>query len=132
VGENLRYTNSSYLHASTDGLPLGDLNWFPDVSAVVGVSQSVTSAPRKFVLEQNYPNPFNPSTRISYETISNGMTHLTVYDLLGREVAVLVNGVQKAGQYTVTLNASHLSSGVYFYKLENGGMAITKRMLLLK
>jgi hypothetical protein len=129
VAENLHYSGT---HLGTDGLPLGDLNWFPGVSPVVSVSQNSVGTPRKFALDQNYPNPFNPSTKISYTLSANGMARLSVYDILGRQVAVLVNEVQKAGQHDVTFMADHLSSGVYFYKLESTGTTITKRMIFLK
>jgi len=93
-----------------------------------------------FSLDQNYPNPFNPSTTIKYSipnsaNASYGETQqnvtLTVYDILGKEVALLVNKHQKPGNYEVTFNASQLSSGIYFYKLQAGSFVETKKMLLL-
>lgn len=77
------------------------------------------------MLNQNYPNPFNPSTKISWQT-------LKVCDVLGNEVATLVNEQQTAGTYEVEFNASHLSSGIYFYKLTAGGFTQTKKMVLLR
>jgi hypothetical protein len=88
--------------------------------------------PRVFSLAQNYPNPFNPSTKISYTLKNNGKVSLVVFDLLGREVAVLANEIQTAGQHQVQFSASSLSSGVYFYKLQAGNEVITKKMMLLK
>jgi hypothetical protein len=88
--------------------------------------------PNAFALKQNYPNPFNPSTNISYTLTNSGKVRLSVYDLLGREVAVLANEIQTAGQHQVTFSANGLSSGVYFYKLQATNGVITKKMLLMK
>jgi hypothetical protein len=85
-----------------------------------------------FALEQNYPNPFNPSTQIRFTLQSSHVTRLTVYDILGREVAVLVNETLPAGSHSVNFDASNLTSGVYVYKLEAGGEVQTRRMTLLK
>ena len=91
-----------------------------------------------FSLEQNYPNPFNPSTTIKYSIPGIQVSYaqsanviLKVYDLLGREVATLVNKEQKPGNYEVKFDASLLSSGIYFYKLQAGTLSNTKKMLLL-
>ncbi len=85
-----------------------------------------------FALDQNYPNPFNPSTQIRFTLQSSDVTRLTVYDVVGREVAVLVNGTMPAGSHSVNFDASTLTSGVYVYKLEAGGQVMTKRMTLIK
>ena len=83
-------------------------------------------------LEQNYPNPFNPTTNITYVLPKAENVSLKVYDVLGREVATLVNEVKPAGAYTVPFNASNLASGVYFYKLQAGSFVQTKKMMLVK
>jgi hypothetical protein len=92
--------------------------------------------PNKFELSQNYPNPFNPSTKIKYSipNVGSGLaqTVLKVYDVLGNEVAILVNEYKPAGSYEVTFDASSLSSGIYFYKLHSGTFFETKKMLLIK
>jgi hypothetical protein len=90
------------------------------------------TSPTSFALAQNYPNPFNPSTSISYSLAKLGNVNLTVYDLLGNEVAQLVNEVQSAGKHTVQFDGSNLASGVYFYRLNTGSELITKKMMLLK
>jgi Protein of unknown function (DUF3494). len=92
----------------------------------------IGSAPQEFALFQNYPNPFNPSTRIQYSLEKAGMVSLKVYNVLGLEVATLVNGRQEAGSYTVPFNATGLSSGVYFYRLEAGSLNSTKKLILMK
>jgi hypothetical protein len=83
-------------------------------------------------LFQNYPNPFNPSTRIEYQLPRKEFVTLKVYDVLGREVAVLVNEVQSPGTHSVEFSATGLASGVYFYRLESGGFVETKRLVLLR
>jgi hypothetical protein len=93
-------------------------------------------SPQEFALLQNYPNPFNPSTRIQYSLEKAGMVSLKVYNVLGLEVATLVNGRQEAGSYTVPFNTNKeilgLSSGVYFYRLEAGNFVSTKKLILMK
>ncbi len=90
--------------------------------------------PEKFELSQNYPNPFNPSTTIEYSIPKNSVQNvqLKIYDVLGREVATLVNGKQEAGRYKVKFNANNLPSGIYFYTLRAGDFVATKKMILLK
>lgn len=88
--------------------------------------------PHKFALDQNYPNPFNPTTNIHYSLPKSSRVTLTVYDLLGRTVAVLVNKVQSTGAYTINFDASRLSSGMYFYRLEAAGKVMTRKMVLIK
>ncbi len=88
--------------------------------------------PLTFALEQNYPNPFNPSTNIKYSVPENGFVKLSVYNLVGEEVIVLVNETVDAGFYEVTFNATALPSGVYFYRLQAGDFIETKNMVLMK
>ncbi|GEM_PF-6850285 len=88
--------------------------------------------PEKFVLAQNYPNPFNPSTQIEFSIPKDGYVTLKVYDMLGREVATLVNGELTASSYSITWNASNSASGVYLYKLDAGNYSVTKKMVLMK
>jgi hypothetical protein len=92
----------------------------------------IITALSEFTLNQNYPNPFNPTTAISYSLLTNSQVRLTVYDLLGREVAVLVNEEKPEGRYSVTWDASSFSSGVYFYQLNAGSYTNTKKLILLK
>ena len=100
--------------------------------ATVTSVKPLDNQPNQFSLNQNYPNPFNPTTTINYTLKTTGMTRLTVYDVLGREVAVLVNGTQSQGSHTATFQADRLASGIYFYRLESSGSTMTKKMLLLK
>ena len=98
----------------------------------IQVSNEYTFNPEGFALHQNYPNPFNPSTVINYQLPVSSLVVLKVYDLLGREVAELVNTHQAFGNHTITFNASDLSSGMYFYILRAGEFTQTKKMLLVK
>lgn len=88
--------------------------------------------PERYALDQNYPNPFNPTTIIQYQLPEDGHVVLKVYDVLGREVATLVNEAKEAGYYKVEYRASQLASGVYFYRLDAGSFTSVKKLLLLK
>ena len=88
--------------------------------------------PNKITLSQNYPNPFNPSTKISWQSPVSGHQTLKIYDVLGNEVATLVDEYKPAGTYEVECNASGLPSGVYFYQLKTDGFVETKKMILMK
>ncbi|MFN2374606.1 MAG: T9SS type A sorting domain-containing protein, partial [Cyclonatronaceae bacterium] len=88
--------------------------------------------PRLFTLSQNYPNPFNPTTTIPFSLTEAGEITIAVYDLLGRRVAVLQNGLMPAGMHTVAFDARHLASGMYLYRLEGTGFAETRKMMLVK
>jgi hypothetical protein len=90
------------------------------------------NSPDDFSLFQNYPNPFNPSTNIEFRIADFGLVTLKVYDILGREIATLVNEEKNAGTYTVTFNASNLASGIYYYQIRAGNFVQTKKMILLK
>jgi hypothetical protein len=101
--------------------------------------ETVAGVPQNFSLEQNYPNPFNPTTTISYsvgvaggQSPAAGNVRLAVYDMLGREVAVLVNEKKEAGIYTATWNASGMASGMYLYRLTTDGYTASRSMVLLK
>jgi len=85
-----------------------------------------------FDLKQNYPNPFNPSTKIQYSIAEPGLVSIKVFDILGRQIAELVNQQQSAGTYTVDFNAQNLSAGVYMYKIDSGSFQASKKMILLK
>jgi len=94
--------------------------------------QTLAYVPSAFHLGQNYPNPFNPTTVITYEVATQGNVDLSVFDLLGRKVATLVNEQKSSGVYSVQWHASMLPSGIYFYSLNVGSYRETKRMILLK
>jgi hypothetical protein len=115
-------------------------NWMDEeLSSLVGIDDPQNLVPSKFILSQNYPNPFNPTTKIKFtipSVILSGAKNLNVtlkvYDVLGREVATLVNEEKQPGVYEVELVASQLSSGIYFYTLEAGEFRDTKKLIFLK
>jgi hypothetical protein len=102
------------------------------MSIMGSIRKLETGIPYKFELSQNYPNPFNPTTKIKIDVPKNEFITIKVYDLLGREIATLVNQKLKPGTYEVDWNGSNYTSGVYFYKLETEEFTNTKKMVLLK
>ena len=96
------------------------------------VEVTIANTPKEFSLLQNYPNPFNPTTMIGYQISVNGYVSLKVYDAVGREVATLVNKVKEAGNYSASFDATKLSSGIYFAKLQSGENVQLKKMVLMK
>ena len=114
--------DSGYIYKTTNG-------GFP-----IGIQPISTEIPLDFSLSQNYPNPFNPSTIIRFDIsgTSAAKTSLIVYDILGREVTVLVNEKLTPGGYEVDFDGSNLPSGVYYYKISTGDFSETKRMVLVK
>ena len=98
---------------------------------ILGVGEA-GGLPTTFMLQQNYPNPFNPSTVISYQLPVTSKATLKVYDVMGREVATLVDGTIAAGSHSVSLDASYLSSGLYFYEIRAGSFEAVRKMLLMK
>jgi hypothetical protein len=122
-------TGGTNLFAGTYGSGV----WRRQLSEMVTeVEENQTKIPNSFALEQNYPNPFNPSTNITFSVGTYSYTSLQVYDLLGREVATLVNEKKPAGTYTMRWNASGFPSGVYFYRLRIGSLTETKKLVLLR
>lgn len=113
---------------------LGPTDLYYDASNItpIGINQNETETPSSFSLSQNYPNPFNPTTNIKFALPKGGLVKLVVFDVMGREVAVLVNKDMNAGSYTADFDASNLSTGVYFYKLTTGDFSDTKKMMLIK
>jgi Secretion system C-terminal sorting domain len=105
-------------------------NFFGDFTT--SVEKLEDYIPTRFELEQNYPNPFNPSTKIRYTVTEAGLVTLKVYNLLGQEVATLLNEEQTSGVYEATFNAEQFSSGIYFYTLTAGSFTATKKMILMK
>lgn len=106
--------------------------WRRPLSEIIGIQKISSEVPTKYSLLQNYPNPFNPSTIIRYEIPKSCFVKLVIYDILGKEVEILVNEKQNEGTYEVTFYVSKYQSGVYFYKLETENYSETKKMLLIK
>jgi hypothetical protein len=107
--------------------------WLVDDLALTGVnSVGEQAAPAEFALEQNYPNPFNPLTLVTYQLPAASQVRLSVYNLLGQEVAVLVNERQDPGRYTVKFDAGSRPSGLYLYRLQADGFVQTRSMTLVR
>ena len=133
--DNEMTTGKNHFFNIAAGAPIVLNNIFgvqDSVSAFTDVKKENSNIPDKFNLSQNYPNPFNPSTIINYSIPKSQMVTLKIYNILGQEVATLVNHEQTAGNYKVTFDASRLSSGVYFYSLRTGNFSAVKKMMLLK
>lgn len=114
---------SSIMGAIINGIQYG---------TIVHAGEPSVNSTRGFYLTQNYPNPFNPTTNIEFRIANFGLVTLKVYDVLGREVATLVNEERKPGNYEVSWDASGMASGVYFYRLQTPTLMSTKRMVLMK
>jgi hypothetical protein len=151
--ENLRIpTGNTLKTAAMGGLPVGDLFHWDKARYATWKAQEATEnaqitywltngitgvedeagIPLRLELSQNYPNPFNPTTQISYSVARKSDVTLKVFNLLGMEVATLVSGDQDAGEHVATFDATRLSSGVYFYRLQAGSVTLTKKMVFVK
>jgi Secretion system C-terminal sorting domain len=115
---------------STGVIPVSDITFIN--ASITDVPHVNNTIPDNFNLGQNYPNPFNPATNIRFQISKSGFVSLRVYDVLGKEVATLVNEYKPAGKYEIEFNASNLSSGVYYYRLTAGSFSAVKKMILLK
>ncbi|MBL8017822.1 MAG: T9SS type A sorting domain-containing protein [Ignavibacteria bacterium] len=140
--ENFGYANNSSIDISDSSLHVvweDARHGSPEIyyrKNILGTPVAVTPVngeiPSSYSLSQNYPNPFNPVTNIKFSIPKAGLVKLTVFDVLGREVSVLVNEVKTAGSFIADLDASMFSSGVYFYRLESNNFVETKKMLLVR
>lgn len=142
-GNTWRQKNEGFLNSSDPANPLVSSNGYLFAnsnaklykrlySEVISVKKISTEIPSKYQLNQNYPNPFNPSTTIRYQIPKEEVVTLKVFDITGKEVAVLVNEKQSPGTYEVRWDASGFTSGVYFYKLKSNNFIDTKSMLMIK
>ncbi|MCC5908402.1 MAG: T9SS type A sorting domain-containing protein [Balneolaceae bacterium] len=142
IDENFRYeftTNQAAAKPNSFELSCGVMN---PQNAVAESGQrfmissqprdSQSEMPREVALNQNYPNPFNPTTQITYELPQHADVHLVVYDMLGREVATLVEGAVEAGVHSVNFDGANLSSGVYIYRLQAGNTVLSRKLTLIK
>ncbi len=135
---DLTYTNDAVLKAAQGGFPAGDLNWYPDKKAEweewlkTDIREVSSNIPSKYILSQNYPNPFNPTTEMNFSIPVSGNTTLAIYNVLGQKVATLVNEELSAGSYKYQFDASNLTSGIYFYKLQSNDYSQVKKMMLIK
>jgi hypothetical protein len=124
--KSLRYTIS---------LPSGEWSYRTFKFNTVGIvtnTNPLNNIVNDYKLSQNFPNPFNPATKINFALPKSGLVTLKVYNLIGQEVAALVNEVKNAGTYSVDFNGSNLSSGIYFYKISVNDFNEVKKMMLIK
>jgi len=138
---NLRKAYFNYL-SIRDGAEHGMHNAKYTIDALIasrniltGIAPASTEVPDKYEMSQNYPNPFNPSTKINVSLLKTSNVKIVVFDITGKEVAILANTVMNAGKYVIDWNAASagsLSSGVYFYRITAGSFVDVKKMMLLK
>lgn len=137
----IHYINSShdisdhYFSSVNTGWVVGDSGTIMKTTTggvTIGINPINTEIPNRFSLSQNYPNPFNPATVINFQVPTLNQVKLAVYDLLGKEIAELVNESLKYGVYEIEFNGSNQPSGIYFYRLQAGDYTETKKMVLLK
>ncbi len=137
----ISYTLPSDSVASTHTITAvytGDANYSPQSGTgkltytLTGVEKNQINIPTKFDLSQNYPNPFNPTSTIRYDIPKTGIVNISVYDILGREIRVLVNEEKNPGHYEIIFDANALASGIYFYTIRTAGFIQSKKMILLR
>ena len=138
-----RQTDTNHIHFGTVGQSvIGVVDtipfrnevgfWYQPGYVITSVDPDEDQPPRVYRLDQNYPNPFNPATSIRFALPKRSHVSLKIYDVLGREVATVVDEELKRGLHRVTWDARHLASGVYFYRIQAGGFVQTKKLVVLK
>lgn len=128
----VRFRDSCDSNTNWDGWYVDNINITAYQVAPTSTGNSSAILPSKYELSQNYPNPFNPTTKINFALPKDGFVKITMYDLLGRELRVLVNENKSAGYYSVDFSGEEFSSGFYFYKMESNSFVETKKMMLIK
>jgi hypothetical protein len=131
--ENFNVRSSSFINSNT-GFVCGDSGKVLKTTngGLTFISHDPVFTPQKFSISQNYPNPFNPVTNIGFRVADFGLVKLTIYDILGKEIAIIVNEEMQPGSYNVDWDASNYPSGVYFYKIKSGDFVESKKMVLVK
>lgn len=135
INSGLDSTSINCLIITDDDYLLAGTSWggvYRSVNKTTSVENSFTEIPNSFFLEQNYPNPFNPTTKIRYQVSAISHVSLKIYDVLGNEIAILVNEEKPAGFFEINFDAADLPSGIYFYQIRSGNFSETRKMILLK
>lgn len=127
--EDMNCTSAGNYDLTANAIIKGMMDY---MGIVTSVEDLVDFVPEKFELYQNYPNPFNPATRIRYQVSANSQVVLKVFDIIGSEVAILVNEEKPAGSYEIEFDSGQLSSGIYFYQLRTADFSQTKKMMLVR
>ena len=125
-------TNTYTATSGSIVLTIGEKPVFVEPFGATSVQNGYENIPQEFVLYQNYPNPFNPTTTICFSLLKREYVTLKIFDILGKEIALLVDEERNAGEYSLQFNPGYLTSGIYFYQLNAGGNIQTKKMILLK
>ena len=126
------YAVAGALWDDDNGSDAGSAYLYSGFASPIGIERERAGLPAEFALSQNYPNPFNPTTTINYALPLSSEVLLVIYNLRGEEVDRLFNGQQAAGYHTVAWDASHVASGIYFYRLQAGDYIETRKLVLLK
>lgn len=129
---NITLRSITFVNSSTGWSAGSDGKIYKTISGGIGIHQISSNVPSGYSLEQNYPNPFNPVTNIEFSVPKSGLVKLTVFDISGKEIAVLVNENLSVGTYRADFDAANISSGIYFYRLETNIYSAAKRMVLVK
>ena len=126
--------SADFYHPNSQGYEKIGTGWYDAITSfITDVEEGMNdNTPNKYGLLQNYPNPFNPVTTIQYSTPQRSLVSLKVYDVMGNEIATLINEEKEKGDYSLNFNASKLASGMYLYRLEAGSFVQTRKMILLK
>jgi hypothetical protein len=132
AGQEIYLAFRYFMNTSLDGLWCNIDDVFVGNRKDVGITQIGLSVPDRFALSQNYPNPFNPVTKIKFDIARNSSVRLTIFNSLGQVVEEIFNGQKPAGYYEAEFDASALSSGTYYYRLETDNFVETKKMMLIK
>jgi hypothetical protein len=132
VGDSLRVKWFVKTYTMFDSASTSNTFLITFVRSVIGIHPISEIVPSVYFVSPNYPNPFNPSTTIKFGLPKNSFVNISIYDILGQKVSVLVNEQMKAGEYVADWNASNFTSGVYFYKIEAGEFTKTSKMMLIK
>ncbi len=132
TGDSVRCLWQAFVYNGVDSMASSSSFFVTFVRGPIGIEQISSNVPSKFALYNSYPNPFNPSTAFKFDVAKLQDVKITIFDLLGREVAILVNGALQPGIYTATWNASNFASGVYYYKMESASFSEVKKMVLVK
>jgi len=123
---------NNYIYAGTESYSV----WRRSLAEIIGIQNISTEIPSAYSLEQNYPNPFNSMTNVKFQLksgmLNGGNAKIIVFDILGKEIATLVNEKLQPGTYQVNFDGSNLTSGVYFYRLQTNGFTETRKMILIK
>jgi hypothetical protein len=132
AGQKIYVAFRYYMNTTVDGLFCNIDDVFVGNRSAIGIQPISSNIPKRFELRQNYPNPFNPKTNFEFDLPKSENVNITIYNMLGQEVKILLNEFKNPGTYRVDFDASSLSSGTYIYRIKAGDFVDTKKMILVK